>query len=115
MSVADPNRSVRRLKSILSTFAVLFLVSAVLPLEARPVAAALFCGKRTAVLNFLRKSYGEQPRFRAVTLAGNVVEVLISKHRSWTIITTSPDGVSCLMSAGRYWEHVAVKPKGPAI
>ena len=93
---------------------VIVLVLAGLPLAAQEAAAAL-CGDRNKLLNALRKSYGERPKFRALTLDGNIVEVLVSKRRSWTVIVTSPNGVSCLVSAGQFWERSAAAPHGPGI
>ena len=98
-----------------SALIVLVLFSAGLLLPAQEATAAGLCGKRTKLLNFLHRSYGELPKFRALTRDGNLVEVLISKHQSWTVIVTKPNGVSCLVSAGRYWERSADKPEGPGI
>ncbi len=51
--------------------------------------------------------------FIAVSLGlshdGRVVEVLKSPGGTWTIIMTAPNGVSCLLIAGKYWQNVVIK------
>ncbi|MCZ6861667.1 MAG: hypothetical protein O7I42_15570 [Alphaproteobacteria bacterium] len=41
---------------------------------------------------------------------GAVIELILSDDRkSWTIITTTPDGNSCQIAEGKYWEFL---PRG---
>ena len=40
---------------------------------------------------------------------GNVVEVLRSEERTWTIIMTAPNGVSCVLAIGEHWQEVVSK------
>jgi hypothetical protein len=45
--------------------------------------------------------------------SGSIVEILVSQTGSWTILVTSPNGTSCVVAVGDYWE--ALKPlPGPA-
>ena len=102
-------------KSVARALCLLVLFSPGLPLTVQEAAAANLCGKRTKILNVLRKSYGEVPKFRALNHMGNVIEVLISKQQSWTVIVTLPNGLSCLVSAGRYWDRSVVALEGSGI
>ena len=47
-----------------------------------------------------------KPVSLGLSLDGRVVEVLKSPGGTWTIIMTSPNGVSCLLIAGQDWEEL---------
>ena len=70
------------------------------PAEATPAA----CQQRDDVLKHLAGKYREAPVALGVTNTGGLVEVLSSgEDGTWTIIVTSPTGLSCLMAAGEGW------------
>jgi hypothetical protein len=53
----------------------------------------------------MARSYGELPRGVGVTDAGNLLEVLSAGDgATWSIIVTTPDGMSCLVAAGEAWK-----------
>ena len=65
------------------------------------------CDKRDKVLNFLALKYSEAPVAAGVTNTGGLVEVLTDeKGGTWTIIVTTPQGMSCLVAAGEGWRKV---------
>ena len=62
------------------------------------------CNTRASVLALLAGKYGEAPVAVGIANGGGLVEVLASPDgESWTIIVTSPQGVSCLVAAGHGW------------
>lgn len=62
------------------------------------------CRDRDQVLEHLAGKYKEAPIAVGVTSTGGLVEVLSSGDGgTWTIIVTSPTGLSCLMAAGDGW------------
>ena len=67
------------------------------------------CDDRAEVLSALDGNFSEKPVSLGLSLDGRVVEVLKSPGGTWTIIMTAPNGVSCLLIAGKYWHNVAVK------
>lgn len=73
------------------------------------------CNERDNVLELLAKKYKETPIAAGVTSTGGLVEVLSDgKGGTWTIIVTSPKGVSCLVAAGEGWrsmEQIALDPE----
>jgi hypothetical protein len=73
------------------------------------------CDERDRVLELLAKKYKETPVAAGVTNTGGLVEVLTDgKSRTWTIIVTTPQGISCLVAAGEGWrsmQQVAVEPE----
>jgi len=63
-----------------------------------------------------RKKIAEALVARGVTSGGGLVEVLTdAKGATWTIIVTTPEGVSCLVADGEGWRTMP-KPRdeGPA-
>ncbi len=73
------------------------------------------CNDRKQVLNLLAQKYKEAPVASGVTNNGGLVEVLTdAKGGTWTIIVTTPQGVSCLVAAGEGWrkmEQIALDPE----
>ncbi len=70
------------------------------------------CDARTTVLTELNGNYAEKPSAMGLAKNGTVVEVLRSEGGSWTIIMTAPNGVSCLLATGKYWQAVVAKAEG---
>ena len=88
---------------------VLAVISA--PADARTLSV---CTDRASFLQSLSKKFGGEPKFRALTHNGHVIEVVVGVDRKWVIITTSPTGVTCGNARGGEWHPVAdTKPKDP--
>lgn len=69
------------------------------------------CNERDNVLSLLAKKYQETPIAAGVTNTGGLVEVLTDgKGGSWTIIVTTPQGMSCLVAAGEGWRKLEQEP-----
>jgi hypothetical protein len=74
---------------------------------ASAAAAQPQCNDRTHVLELLAKKYKEAPIAAGVTNSGGLIEVLSDgKGGTWTIIVTTPQGMSCLVAAGEGWRSV---------
>jgi len=73
------------------------------------------CNERDNVLDLLAKKYQETPIAAGVTNTGGLVEVLTDiKSGTWTIIVTTPQGMSCLVAAGEGWRNmvqIALEPE----
>jgi len=80
-------------------------------------AAANQCNTRDNVLKLLASKYKEAPVAVGVTNNGGLVEVLksdpLGKADTWTIIITTPKGMSCLVAAGEGWRAVDRLPIDP--
>lgn len=75
------------------------------------------CDARDKVLNVLSQKYSEKTESIGVTNRGGLVEVLTnSSEGTWTIIVTTPKGISCLVAAGDGWRRVEqlAQAKDPA-
>jgi hypothetical protein len=74
--------------------------------------AQMVCSKRADLLSNLKSQFAEAPVAIGLANTGGVVEVLASPGgATWTIIVTDPEGVSCLMAAGAYWESIQSAPQ----
>ncbi len=81
-------------------------VIALIVLLATPASASMLCGPRDMVMANLERTYDEVPRSMGLASNGTVIEVLVSKKGTFTVIMTRPDGISCLMAAGENWEDI---------
>ena len=71
---------------------------------ATAAAASNQCNTRDQVLDLLASKYKDAPVAAGVTNTGGLVEVLSTgKGDTWTIIITTPKGMSCLVAAGEAW------------
>ncbi len=81
--------------------------------------APALCSAHDGLLSQLERKYGEVPV--AVGVAGGVaggalVELLTTKDgMTWTIILTSPQGLSCLIASGEGWRPLVPAPSGPSV
>ncbi|SLN61161.1 hypothetical protein AQS8620_02787 [Aquimixticola soesokkakensis] len=69
------------------------------------------CAKRDVVLDRLGKLYGETRQSIGLGSNNGVIETFASTTGSWTIIVTTPAGMSCVVASGRAFEHMA-EPAG---
>lgn len=64
------------------------------------------CAARGEVVRKLEERFGETLRSIGLQQDDNLVEIYSSEQTgSWTILMTRPDGISCLIAAGRLWEE----------
>jgi len=92
-------------KSSLKTVPVLMsLLAASFFLGSFQQAHAAVCSERKKFTAFLVKKYKELPK--AVGLVSNtgMMEVYVSEQGTWSILMTTPNGMTCLIAAGDHWE-----------
>lgn len=64
-------------------------------------AQAAICGPRDEVVASLSKRYQELPLAAGINKSGRLFEILVRRDGvSWTVLLTTPDGVSCIVDAG---------------
>lgn len=65
------------------------------------------CGVRDSLVARLAEKYGEQQTGAGLGGANAMLEVWTSPETgTWTILLTRPNGVSCIVAAGRHWREV---------
>ncbi len=87
---------------ILALSLVVIVFGATAPAHAAPFGT--FCGNRDSIHKRLGDKYSEAPVIRALSGAGNLVEMLASPGGSWTMIVTQPGGPTCIVSTGDMWQ-----------
>jgi hypothetical protein len=92
------------------------VLSTALVLASASAMAAPQCNSRETVLQLLAQKYSEAPVAVGVANNGGLVEVLSTGDgQTWSIIITSPKGMSCLVAAGEGWrmfeEQMAQDPE----
>lgn len=92
------------IKFAAAAFLVVFLS---LPAMAQPS-----CEKRSILVGHLGEKYNEFLIGVGLSNNGLRIEFLTNRYgRTWTILVTKPDGISCIVSAGENWE--IIKPLTP--
>jgi hypothetical protein len=54
----------------------------------------------------LRQAYNEKKLGHGISGDGNLVEIFMSSAGSFTVIKTSPAGVSCIVDFGEGWQSI---------
>ena len=76
-----------------------------------PAAAQSVCLSHAALTNHLEKAYAEQSASTGLGARGQLFEVFVSESGTWTIVATTPGGVSCIRAAGKSWIRVATRER----
>ena len=99
-------RKLLRAIAVLIGGLVLALAGLVLPASAAPV-----CNQREVAVAGLEHRFGEAPIWRGLNGKGNVVELWVNPETgSWTYLLSPPDGRSCFIDQGSFWEGVDFAP-----
>ncbi len=104
-------KPLRRLGNLAGLLTVTLTVTLAAP-GAQAQQADPFCDARTTLLMFLNGKYAEKTSAMGLANNGAVVEILNSENGTWTILVTTPNGVSCLLATGKHWQQVVAKAKG---
>jgi hypothetical protein len=83
----------------------LAIAATAMELAAQP--AQSVCAERESLLANLAREYREAPSALGVTNTGNIIELLRTNDgKTWTLLSTRPDGTSCVVAAGESWEDL---------
>ena len=84
------------------------------PAAAQSVVTNPACDDHENVIKMLDRQYAEAPEALGLQSNGHVVQVFVSKDgASWTIVTTRPDGLTCIVAAGEHWESISDPGRDP--
>lgn len=67
------------------------------------------CGERTAIMSHLEDGYSEKPIAMGLDAQGRVLEVLAAPSGTWTMLVSTPGGLTCLIASGVAWEELQLK------
>ncbi len=72
------------------------------------------CANRDMIVERLETKYGESRQSAGLNQNNGMVEVFASTETgTWTILVTMPNGMSCLMAAGKAWQGMAAATEVP--
>jgi hypothetical protein len=75
--------------------------------SAQAQSVVMSCHNASSLANQLAAQYKEDPVAFGVQSNGNLMQVYKSeKTGTWTILSTSPSGVSCIVAVGNLWEQI---------
>ena len=94
----------------------LALVIAILALPVNAQTARTICGERDQIVDTLTGRFGETRQSWGMGPSGRIVEVYASEETgTWTITITAPNGTTCLVAAGTFWENLLPAPVGDSL
>jgi hypothetical protein len=88
------------LVSAFTSFSLAAIAAFTSPAQAQQ--QATLCGLRDDMGTMLDQRFGEQPQAGGI-VGDRIVELLVSQTGSWTILITSADGRSCVVTGGDDW------------
>lgn len=98
-------------KKLLATVVFLGLS---LPVGVGAQSARMPCHKASEVARQLNDKYGEVPVAFGMQSNGNLLQVYYSEaDDTWTVVTTTPDGMSCIVASGEHWERIPLTDTDP--
>ncbi len=69
---------------------------------------ANFCAEHDVLAGLLRQTWNEEPIGIGINSRGVLVELYTSSDGgNWTLVYTTPDGRSCVITAGQNWQRLA--------
>lgn len=73
------------------------------------------CHDAGEIAKQLSAKYKEAPVAFGLQSNGNLLQIYASDKKStWTVVSTSPTGQSCIVAAGKRWESLPFGTRGPA-
>lgn len=79
------------------------LFSAIALLAALPFSAAVDaaqCGDSASIAAYLARKYREKPRAAGMVGSRGYMQLYVAETGTWTVLLTSPEGISCIIAAG---------------
>lgn len=80
-------------------------VSLLITLMPVVASAESMCGDRSRIVDELGKTYQETGQARGLVSQVQLLEVFVSADKSWTILISRVDGVSCVVASGEGWQE----------
>jgi hypothetical protein len=72
------------------------------------------CHKAEEIAKQLTSRYAEAPVAFGLQSNGNLLQVYASEEKgTWTVVSTTPAGLSCIVAAGKTWETLPLIKSDP--
>lgn len=93
----------KKLNLIDAVIVAFLAIMALCVLLAANAYAQVPCAERQRVIDRLGGVFGEVQVATGIAANGAAFEVYVSPEGTWTVFTSSPDGLSCLLASGHEW------------
>ncbi len=91
------------------------IAASVLFLSATSANDQQVCAPRDRAVMQLEKQFEEKASGRGFTVNGKrMIELFISEKGSWTMLISDPQGRSCIVASGEYWQGITALVGDPA-
>jgi hypothetical protein len=98
-------------RSALLPLSALLAAMAVPAVAQDPAMPVSTCGEQKHVTTYLRDTFEEVPVSLGLQADGRMLQIFASEATgSWTIVSTTANGTSCIVAVGEAWQ---VLPTGP--
>lgn len=77
------------------------LLAALVAVFSCPAQAQGICAPYETIKKMLEQTHKERLIFRGIDAAGGVTETWMSVDGGWTMTRTMPDGITCVVNAGK--------------
>jgi hypothetical protein len=82
--------------------------------QTAPNNARMPCHNASEIAKQLSNRYDEAPVAFGLQSNGNLLQVYFSQEKdTWTVVSTTPSGMSCIVAAGKRWESLPAVKKDP--
>ena len=79
-----------------------------------PAGMRMPCHNATDIAKQLSSKYDESPVAFGLQSNGNLLQVYASEEKNtWTVVSTTPNGLSCIVAAGKTWESLPALKTDP--
>ena len=92
-------------RAVLTGTLVVLTVVLVAAFFVRDLSAQTVIKDRDHLINWLKEKHGESRRILSRAGSGHVIEIFVSRKRTWTVVVTTPGGLTLLTSAGDSWQE----------
>lgn len=96
--------------------AVLLVTAAALVLRVESAASQEqpeMCQDARTMSEALAARFGESPIAIGIAASGNLMQLYASKTGTWSIVSTTPQGLSCIIGTGNHFSQIPPAPTGP--
>ena len=70
------------------------------------------CGERAMIVKTLESKHKEVGQARGLVSDTRMIEIFVSPDKSWTMLVSFPNGMSCIMASGQAWDQSPVAMAG---
>ena len=79
-----------------------------------PTGARMPCHNASEIAKQLNSKYDESPVAFGLQSNGNLLQVYSSEEKdTWTVVSTTPAGMSCVLATGQRWERLPYSKSDP--